>query len=125
MKKVLIDMGGKRFGKLTVTDFYKTDKNGNAVWKCLCDCGETTWTKGINLRQYRALCCGCVKGLRRKHLGTLNSGDLEKIKHKSKEMTFIRSKITHLNAPELLKTPNWYSDTKKSLTRPISQNRGI
>ena len=60
---------GKRFGKLFVTELI--EKNGTAsVWKCVCDCGNTTFKDGYYLRNKRIAekSCGCARGnAHRKH----------------------------------------------------------
>ena len=35
------DLIGKRFGKLTVIEFYEK-RNNRYYWKCKCDCGKET-----------------------------------------------------------------------------------
>ena len=54
----LIDLTGKRFGKLTVIKRHGTLHNGAATWICRCDCGEsisprTTTTQLL----HRTRCC--------------------------------------------------------------------
>ena len=50
---------GNRYGKLTVIE-YAGIKNGKALWKCKCDCGNYTFVSGINLRYGDTLSCGCL-----------------------------------------------------------------
>lgn len=48
---------GNRYGRLLVTE--RLENVGSAaVWKCLCDCGNTKQILGITLRQGRRS-CGC------------------------------------------------------------------
>ena len=35
-----IDLSGKRFGRLVVTNEFFITKEGRRKWKCLCDCGN-------------------------------------------------------------------------------------
>lgn len=55
----LIDLSGRRFGRLTVTG-----RDGlfgiEAAWVCVCDCGRTTRARGTTLRDGRTYSCGCV-----------------------------------------------------------------
>ena len=44
-KRRLIDLTGKRFGRLTVIERAENDKSGNPFWKCKCDCGNETNSK--------------------------------------------------------------------------------
>lgn len=55
-----IDMIGKRFGRLTVIQFAESDKDGQAKWQCVCDCGKETVVRGYHLRSGRVQSCGCL-----------------------------------------------------------------
>ena len=62
----LIDLTGKRFGKLVVIEraedyVYKTEKRimTSPMWKCKCDCGNIVVCQGGNLRSGSATSCGC------------------------------------------------------------------
>ncbi len=50
---------GNRYGKLTVIE-YAGIRNGKALWKCKCDCGNDTFVCGVNLRYGDTLSCGCL-----------------------------------------------------------------
>lgn len=54
----LIDLTGKRFGRLTVIERTKS-KGKNTVWLCKCDCGKTTTSDGYQLRKGITVSCGC------------------------------------------------------------------
>ena len=59
----LIDLTGKRFGRLTVigragTKEYKTGKK--VIWACQCDCGNTCNVIGANLKHGDVKSCGCL-----------------------------------------------------------------
>lgn len=58
----LIDLTGKKFGKLTVIerDFNYPDHK-RAYWKCQCDCGNIITTRGESLRTGHTVSCGCIK----------------------------------------------------------------
>lgn len=51
---------GKKYGKLTVLQYVRQDKNCNAVFLCLCDCGMTTEVTGNRLRSGKTKSCGCL-----------------------------------------------------------------
>lgn len=58
----LIDLAGKRFGRLTV--IRKTEKppnlsNTRAQWICECECGRSLRVEGASLRNKRTRSCGC------------------------------------------------------------------
>ena len=64
----LIDLTGKRFGRLTVirrVDNYvpPDDKyNFQPQWECVCDCGTTgVITYGNHLKQGKTKSCGCLR----------------------------------------------------------------
>jgi hypothetical protein len=76
----LIDLTGKRFGKLTVIKKVKSHvaPNGHAstMWECKCDCGNIINVCSYDLRSGHSKSCGCLQfihGLSKSHLyGTLN-----------------------------------------------------
>lgn len=54
----LIDLTGKRFGRLTVLE--RSDNQYNQTsWKCICDCGNTIITTSQRLRNGECKSCGC------------------------------------------------------------------
>lgn len=60
MAKV-IDLVGKKFGKLLVTKSAGNNRFGTRLWECLCDCGTIKiWPTGV-LNDGRAKSCGCHK----------------------------------------------------------------
>jgi hypothetical protein len=68
--KVLLN---QKFGKLTVVEYIGvgTHKH-NAVWKCLCECGNEHIVTGYVLNKGRTTSCGCVRtkyNLENKYLG--------------------------------------------------------
>lgn len=55
-----VDLMGQRFGRLTVIKRAKNDKQGNAQWLCLCDCGNEKVVRGRALRKGSTKSCGCL-----------------------------------------------------------------
>lgn len=55
----VIDMSGKRFGRLTVLSFCKVEKH-LAYWLCKCDCGNEVEVPGVSLRKGITKSCGCL-----------------------------------------------------------------
>ncbi len=53
-------MIGKRFGRLVVAERSTNDKDGNARWTCICDCGNNTTVLAKSLRGGRTRSCGCL-----------------------------------------------------------------
>jgi len=57
----IIDMTGKRYGKLTVLYRDGSDSRGTAKWRCKCDCGNECVVLGKNLRNGNTQSCGCLQ----------------------------------------------------------------
>lgn len=55
------DLTGQRFGRLTVLEYAGAAKNGNACWKCQCDCGNIKVVDGYRLRKGTTTSCGCYR----------------------------------------------------------------
>lgn len=56
----LIDITGKRYGRLVVLSQART-LDGNARWSCRCDCGAIKPVYGQDLRRGKVVSCGCHK----------------------------------------------------------------
>ena len=56
-----LDLLGKRFGMLTVVALHGRDKWQSKIWKCLCDCGGTSYATTGNLRSGNSQSCKCQK----------------------------------------------------------------
>lgn len=57
----IVNMIGKRSGKLVVVARAGNASNGAALWSCACDCGRSTKVQGSVLRNGRTTSCGCVR----------------------------------------------------------------
>lgn len=66
------DLVNQRFGRLVVVA--KTDKRQGheIIWQCLCDCGNTVFAAGGNLKSGHTKSCGCL----RKDTGTENGKNM-------------------------------------------------
>lgn len=51
---------GKTFGRLTVIEKGKIDKNGHRYWVCKCECGNIKEISGSSLIANKTLSCGCL-----------------------------------------------------------------
>lgn len=71
-EKILKDLKGMKFGKLTVLELDSYAKDRHAIWKCQCECGNITFAKSNNLQKGITSSCGCY----RKELGKKNFKDL-------------------------------------------------
>lgn len=63
-KATTSDLLGKRFGKLVVVERIGSH-NGNAVWKCKCDCGNYCDVVARSLVSGHTKSCGCLVKLSR------------------------------------------------------------
>ena len=60
MRKKL-NLAGKRFGKLVAIEYAYSNKSKNAVWRCVCDCGNETFVNSQRLKSGKTKSCGCLK----------------------------------------------------------------
>ena len=58
MKK--LDLTGIRFGKLIVLEKAPNQKH-KTMWKCKCDCGNTSFVITSNLTSNKVNSCGCLR----------------------------------------------------------------
>jgi len=73
------DLTNQRFGRLKVLEQQATDTGrGKALWRCQCDCGETTIVRGDCLNRGVTKSCGC---LRREEARTRRVGKKKKPHH--------------------------------------------
>lgn len=56
----LIDLTGRRFGRLRVIKRAENTRVGQANWQCTCDCGIGCVISGKNLRAGLTRSCGCL-----------------------------------------------------------------
>lgn len=59
----LLDLKKCKFGKLVVVEKSGISKDGNVMWRCLCECGNETTVSSYNLRSGRVGSCGCNKSV--------------------------------------------------------------
>ena len=57
----IINLTGKKFGRLRVLEKTKERKWGNVVYLCLCDCGKLKKVVGYLLTTGNTKSCGCLK----------------------------------------------------------------
>lgn len=56
----VIDLAGKKFGKLSVIRRVRVRTGAGGIrWECICDCGKKHITSGASIRQGRSKSCGC------------------------------------------------------------------
>lgn len=54
-----VDLSGQKFGKLTAIERCGS-QNGDAVWRCMCECGGEKIAKVGNLKVGHTRSCGCL-----------------------------------------------------------------
>lgn len=54
-----MDLLNKKFHQLTVIEPTEIRKNGQRVWKCLCDCGNTCYSLAYEVKGGYKKSCGC------------------------------------------------------------------
>lgn len=60
MRKYPRDISGMKFGKLTAIKLVRYEKHGEAVWECLCECGNKIDVRRNNLIRGNTKSCGCI-----------------------------------------------------------------
>lgn len=55
-----IDITGNRYNNLIVVKRVENAPGGVTVWECICDCGNTTFVRGVNLKSGAVKSCGCL-----------------------------------------------------------------
>lgn len=94
MKK-LIDLTGKIFGRLTVIEQIG-NKNGEAFWACVCQCGGVKNVRSSSLRKGLTRSCGCLSRENSARVGA-TYGPIN------------GSRIKHGHAPEGPRSPTYRS----------------
>lgn len=56
----IIDLTGEVFGRLTVVSRSINDIRGEAVWECVCECGDRAEIRSSSLRKGLTKSCGCL-----------------------------------------------------------------
>lgn len=60
MGRPVVDLTGKKFGRLTVIERSENASDGKVAWLCQCDCGNRAIVRGGDLKQGRVKSCGCL-----------------------------------------------------------------
>lgn len=67
---------GNKYGYLTVVERAPNNKDGRAMWKCKCDCGNEIVVLGKHLRSGNTKSCGCYQKRRAAESNISRGGDL-------------------------------------------------
>lgn len=57
----LVDLTGKKFGRLTVVSRAENSKSGKSRWLCVCECGNECIVHGDSLKSGNTKSCGCIR----------------------------------------------------------------
>lgn len=57
----MIDITGKKYGRITALRIDGRNKAGEIMWRCACDCGAETTIASRSLRSGNTTSCGCYK----------------------------------------------------------------
>ncbi len=57
----LINLIGKKFGRLVVIKRMDNNKQRQSMWLCVCDCGNEKIILGYNLKNSNTKSCGCLQ----------------------------------------------------------------
>lgn len=61
MRALRVNLTGQDFGRLRVLSIIRRDVGGNAIWKCVCICGEFTFVRVSSLKGGHTKSCGCLR----------------------------------------------------------------
>ena len=78
---LLINLVGKRFGRLTVIERDPQSKPKSVKWICKCDCGNTTSVNSQLLRNGHTVSCGCYQRERTSEVSTTHGGSKDRLFH--------------------------------------------
>jgi hypothetical protein len=56
-----LELIGRRYGRLTVTEYADVDNYRKIRWKCRCSCGQEIVVRGTDLRTGSIASCGCSR----------------------------------------------------------------
>ena len=62
MPRVISDLRGRRFGRLTIPSNAEPEiRNRHAYWPVICQCGAQKYVRGAGLVEGRIKSCGCLR----------------------------------------------------------------
>jgi len=62
--RCMIDLVGKKFGRITIVERAYKNERGQYLWKCICSCGNKLMLVGSKLVNGHTKSCGCLSGER-------------------------------------------------------------
>lgn len=91
MGRPIIDLAGKRFGKLQAISRDKSTPRGQghvAAWTVVCDCGATKTVSGRSLTQGLTKSCGCLRTASKK--GRSQKQSIDRVQSYGPSQSFLR-----------------------------------
>ena len=73
--KRTIDRAGHKYGRLTVVELVGYDQRKNALWECVCECGNTAVVASCNLSDGGTKSCGCL------HRDSMSEANQRRVTH--------------------------------------------
>lgn len=107
------DLTGQRFGKLTALERIKREGCRGALWRCECDCGNTTEVFVSNLTRKHTTSCGCERQKGQPIFFLGNSNNIEKIDDRTLKLS-AGGNYTYLSPEDYkyVKHLYWQADDK-------------
>lgn len=65
----VVEMKGRRFGRLVVFDSVRVKGSDAVYWRCKCDCGLEAIIRGNSLRSGATRSCGCLRAEKSSEMG--------------------------------------------------------
>jgi hypothetical protein len=130
------NISGQKFGRLTVIklnlEFMSEKKKINdrsAYWNCICECGNTTISRGTTLICGKAKSCGClmkerVSETHTKDFGISNINNLYKNYKQAAYRKNFRFNLTLIEFSNLILKPCHYCGVSDSLTNVAKNING-
>lgn len=85
---------GKKFGKLTVTEFHGLVKGSKTAWLCQCECGNIKIARNDSLKDGSTRSCGCMLNPKGKdNPGWKGHGDISSSLWRRNERGAIKRKL--------------------------------
>ncbi len=122
--RIIIDLTGKRFGRLTVLEMAVRDRNNFIRWKCRCDCGKVTITYGTSLRGNKTQSCGCLNVERVKSLDSRKNLRQKNLGKKHSEETKSKMSASHKGKNTWSSGTKWTDAQKEKLKSRTAWNAG-
>jgi len=126
VEKKVINMVGKKFGRLNVIKRAGNDKWNNASWFCKCKCGKEKIISGTNLRRGYVKSCGCwnKERLRLKPKLASMRYKIAEYKKSAKERGY-KYKLTEEQFANITQQDCYYCGAKPNNASKYSENNGI